>query len=161
MLNTLETKQLKPELSKPLNKLVLLTFLLVIAYFGYEKYVFHKAEQTETTVLILSPQVNDIYFLDFRSLSDKLQRKNKYKLAKIVRVSDDNVAIVYGRVFYQWQYSVVNSIKYGDLSNDDYFMLLPEYIPFSKIKEMRGNGAIYLVKRPMQNKLYGNFVMSE
>ena len=50
MLNTLETKQLKPELSKPLNKLVLLTFLLVIAYFGYEKYVFHKAEQTETTI---------------------------------------------------------------------------------------------------------------
>ena len=123
--------------------------------------MLHKAEQTETTVLILSPQVNDIYFLDFRSLSDKLQRKNKYKLAKIVRVSDDNVAIVYGRFFYQWQYSVVNSIQYGDLSNDDYFMLLPEYIPFSKIKEMRGNGAIYLVKRPMQNKLYGNFVMSE
>ena len=161
MLHTLETKQLKPELSKPLNRLVLLTCLLVIAYFGYEKYVLHKAEQTETTVLILSPQVNDIYFLDFRSLSDKLQRKNKYKLAKIVRVSDDNVAIVYGRVFYQWQYSVVNSIQYGDLSNDDYFMLLPEYIPFSKIKEMRGNGAIYLAKRPMQNKLYGNFVMSE
>ena len=161
MLHTLETKQLKPELSKPLNRLVLLTCLLVIAYFGYEKYVLHKAEQTETTVLILSPQVNDIYFLDFRSLSDKLQRKNKYKLAKIVRVSDDNVAIVYGRFFYQWQYSVVNSIQYGDLSNDDYFMLLPEYIPFKKIKEMRDNGAIYLVKRPMQNKLYGNFVMSE
>jgi len=130
----------------------------VIIYFGYERYEQHTTEQTETSVLILTPKVNDIYFLDFRLLSDKLERKNKYKLAKIVRVSDDNVAIVYGRFFYQWQYSVVNSIQYGDLSNDDYFMLLPEYIPFIKIKEMRDNGAIYLVKRPVRNKLYGNFV---
>ncbi|WP_138140293.1 hypothetical protein [Colwellia psychrerythraea] len=130
----------------------------MIIYFGYERYEQHTAEQTETSVLILTPKVNDIYFLDFRLLSDKLERKNKYKLAKVVRVSDDNVAIVYGSFFYQWQYSVVNSIQYGDLSNDDYFMLLPEYIPFTKIKEMRDNGAIYLVKRPVRSKLYGNFV---
>ena len=161
MLHTLETKQLKPELSKPLNKLMLLICLLVISYFGYQRYVQHKAEQTETSVLILTPQVNDIYFLDFRLLSNKSAGKNKYKLAKVVRVSDDNVAIVYGRLFYQWQSAVVNSIQYGELSNDDYFMLLPEYIAFSKIKEMRDNGAIYLVKRPIKNKLYGNFVRPE
>ena len=158
MLHSLETKQLKPELSTPLNKLVLLTCLLVVFYFGYERYASHKTEQAETSVLILSPKVNDIYFLDFRLLSDDLERKNKYKLAKVVRVSDDNLAIVYGRVFYQWQYSVVNSIQYGDLSNDDYFMQIPEYISFSKIKEMGDNGAIYLIKRPVRNKLYGNFV---
>jgi len=130
----------------------------VVIYFGYEKYSSHIAEQTEASALILTPQVNDIYFLDFRLLSDKLERKNKYKLAKIVRVTDDNVAIVYGRFFYQWQYSVVNSIQYGDLSNSDYFTTIPDYIPFSKIKEMKSNGAIYLVKRPTRNKLYGNFV---
>jgi hypothetical protein len=56
---------------------------------------------------------------------------------------------------------VVNSIQYGDLSNNDYFTLTPDYIPFSKLKEMKSNGAIYLVKRPVQNKIYGNFVSSE
>lgn len=73
----------------------------MIIYFGCERYEQHTAEQTETSVLILTPKVNDIYFLDFRLLSDKLERKNKYKLAKVVRVSDDNVAIVYGSFFYQ------------------------------------------------------------
>ncbi|AAZ25385.1 hypothetical protein CPS_3117 [Colwellia psychrerythraea 34H] len=158
MPHAFKLQQIIPKLSISLNKLVLLSCLLVIIYFGYERYEQHTAEQTETSVLILTPKVNDIYFLDFRLLSDKLERKNKYKLAKVVRVSDDNVAIVYGSFFYQWQYSVVNSIQYGDLSNDDYFMLLPEYIPFTKIKEMRDNGAIYLVKRPVRSKLYGNFV---
>ena len=113
---------------------------------------------------VLLSKVNDIYFLDFGLFSDELKlkhnlaRKNKYKLAKVVRVTDDNVAIVYGRFFYQWQYSVVSSIKYGDLSNDDYYMPIPDYIPLSKIREMKSNGAIYLVKRPVRNQLYGNFV---
>jgi len=158
VLHTLETKQLKPELSRPLNNLVLLTCLLVIVYFGYEKYAFHKAEQEEAEVLVLSPQVNDIYFLDMRLLSDKLEGRHEYRLAKVVSVTGDNVAIVYGTVFYQWQYAVVNSIKYDDVNNHDYFKLIPDYISFSKIKEMRTNGAIYLVKRPIRNKLYGKFV---
>jgi hypothetical protein len=156
-----ETKQLIPKLSISLNKLVLLTCLFVIIYFGYDRYEQHKTEQTEASVFILNPQVNDIYFLDMRLLNNKLERKNKYKLAKVVRVSDDRVSIVYGSFFYQWQYAVVNSIQYGDLSNNDYFTLTPDYIPFSKLKEMKSNGAIYLVKRPVQNKIYGNFVSSE
>lgn len=159
----------KPKLSISLDKLVLLTFLLVIVYFGYGRYASHKTEQTKASALILAPQVNDIYFLDFGLFSDKLalkhkyklELKNKYKLAKVVGVTGDNVALVYGRFFYQWQYAVVNSIEYGDLSNNDYFTQIPNYIPFRKIKEMQSNGAIYLVKRPIRNKLYGNFVSSE
>jgi hypothetical protein len=161
VLNTLAAKQIKPELSKPLSNLVLLTCLLVIMYFGYARYDEHQTEQTETSVFILTPQVNDIYFLDMRLIKGNLEHKNKYKLAKVVRVSNDNVAIVYGNVFYQWQYAVVNSIQYGDLRYSDYFTLSPKYIPFTKIKEMRSNGAIYLVKRPLQNTLYGNFVSPE
>ena len=127
-------------------------------YFVYDKYALHKAEQAESSGLILTPKFNDIYFLDLKLKSDKIKSKNKYQLAKVVRVSDDNVAIVYGKYFYQWQYSVVNSIRYGDLTNNDYFMLIPEYIPLSQIKEMRSNGSLYLVKRPIRNKLYGGLV---
>ncbi|XPF93094.1 hypothetical protein ACM9HF_13825 [Colwellia sp. RE-S-Sl-9] len=87
-----------------LNKLVLLVCLLVIAYFGYDRFTLHQTEQQETAVYILEPQFNDIYFLDLRLLNGKLDLKNKYQLAKVVRVSEDNVAIVYGKFFYQWQY---------------------------------------------------------
>jgi hypothetical protein len=156
--HTFESKNVKAKLSISLNKLVLLTFLVVIAYFGYEKYALHNAEQTQASVFILTPQVNDIYFLDIRLINNKLNPKHKYRLAKVVSVSGSNVAIVYGRVFYQWQNAVVNSIKYDDLNNNNYFELIPDYIPFSLIKEMRANEAIYLVKRPIRNKLYGKFV---
>lgn len=158
MPNAFEPEHRKPKLSISLNKLVLLFCLLVIVYFGYERYALNYSEQAETSVLISTPLVNDIYFLDLRLLDDKLERKNKYKLAKVVRVTDEYVAIVYGKFFYQWQYAVVNSIQYGDLSNNNYFKLIPDYIPFSKLKEMRSNRAIYLIKRPALNKLYGNYV---
>ncbi len=161
MTHAFQPRYRKFKLSMTFNKLVLLSCLLVIVYFWYVNHT----EQKEALVLILAPQVNDIYFLDFRLLSDaysgESERKNKYKLAKVVGVTGDNVAIVYGRFFYQWQHAVVNSIKYGDLSNNDYFTLIPDYIPFSKIKEMKSNGVIYLVKRPIRNKLYGNFVSPE
>jgi len=133
----------------------------VAVYFGYEKYDSHITEQAEASVLVLSPKVDDIYFLDLRLDDSKLQSKNRYRLAKVIRVTDENVVMVYGRVFYQWQNSVVTSIQYGDLSNHDYFKLIPDYIPFSKIKEMKSNGTIYLVKRPVRNKLYGNIVSPE
>lgn len=161
MPDTFASSRRKPKLSISLNKLVFLTCLLVIAYFGYGRYAAYKTEQTEAAVLILTPEVNDLYFFDLTLLGDKLARKSKYQLAKVVRVTEDNLVIVYGRFFYQWQYAVVNSIKHGDLSNHDYFSPMPDYIPFSKIKEMKNNGVIYLVKRPIQNRLYGNFVSAE
>jgi hypothetical protein len=132
--HTFESKNVKAKLSISLNKLVLLTFLVVIAYFGYEKYALHNAEQTQASVFILTPQVNDIYFLDMRLINNILNPRHKYRLAKVVSVSGSNISIVYGRVFYQWQNAVVNSIKYDDLNNNNYFELIPDYIPFSLIK---------------------------
>ncbi|MCO4797708.1 MAG: hypothetical protein KC484_00710 [Colwelliaceae bacterium] len=158
MQNVLEKKLPKAQSTISLNKLVLLAFLFVFLYFVYDTYEEHLAEQARTSVLALNPQVSDIYFLDMRLIKDNLQHKDKYKLAKVVRVTEDNVAIVYGRFFYQWQYSVVTSIQYGDLSNDNYFLPIPEYIPLNKVRKMENNGAIYLIKRPVRNQLYGNFV---
>ncbi|AOW76113.1 hypothetical protein A3Q34_04140 [Colwellia sp. PAMC 20917] len=77
MPHTFESKNVKAKLSISLNKLVLLTFLAVIAYFGYEKYALHNAEQTQASVFILTPQVNDIYFLDMRLINNKLNPNQK------------------------------------------------------------------------------------
>jgi len=49
----------------------------VLVSFGYGEYASHKTEQTEASALILAPQVNDIYFLDFGLFSDELKRKHK------------------------------------------------------------------------------------
>jgi hypothetical protein len=130
----------------------------VIGYFIYDYYIFHLDEQSQTETLISSPKVNDIYFLNMRLLSGKSEPKHKYRLAKVVSISSNHLAIVYGSVSYQWQNAVINSIKYDDVNNYDYFKVIPEFFTFNQMKEMREKGAIYLVKRPIRNKLYGSIV---
>lgn len=161
MTNSIELQQQNNKPALSFNKFVSLVFLLVMMYFGYERYISHNAEQEETSTFISNPKLNDIYFLDLKVLGEIVEPKNKYKLAKVVRVSDEHLAIVYGKFFYQWQSAVKSSIEYGDLSNKNYFTLIPDYIPLSKIHEMRSNRGIYLVKRPKQNKLYGNRITPE
>jgi hypothetical protein len=158
MLSTLSTKTLKPELSGPLNRVILAVCLLLIIYFGYEKYQEHRIEQKQTSTFIINPKVGDIYFLNIKIIQDKPALKNKYKLAKIVRVGDDGISVVYGNISYQWQHAVVNSIQYGDLRNNNYFKVIPEYIPMQKIRAMHSKGAIYLIKRPTQNKIYDSLI---
>ena len=139
------------------NVLKIIVFL-ALCLFIYKKSSQSQQENDDSLLYLASPKVDDIYFLDMGIFEGKIEGKSKYRLAKVIRLTDDNLAIVYGKFSYQWQYSVKNSIQYGDLSNDDYFMPLPDYIPLNKVEEMRASRAIYLVKRPIRNQLYGNFV---
>lgn len=163
MTNNIGSLHRVPKLPFTIDKLVFLVCLVFAMYFGYERYALSQAEQADTSVLVLSPQIGDIYFLDFRQFSHDVNSKNsnpknKFKLAKVVRVTEENVAFVYGQFFYQWQYAVVNSIKHGDLSNPDYFEPIPQYVSRNDITQMKANNAIYLIKRPLGNRLYGNFI---
>jgi len=130
-----------------------------MGYFVYERYSLHITEQEQALTYIATPKVDDIYFFDLSNSSESLASKNKYKLAKVVRVTDDNVVLVFGAFFYQWQYAVVSSIQYGELRNNNYFTSTLDYISFKKIKEMYDDGNLYLVKRPIGNKLYGSLVV--
>ena len=138
---------------------ILILFLIVC--FGYREYYIYKEEKIQTAANILAPNINDIYFLDFRLLSDKLEPKDKYRLAKLVDITGDNITLIYSNFFYQWQHAAKNSIKYGQLSYRGFFGSKRYDFSLNTIKEMYGSGAIYLVKRPTRNKLYGSLVGSE
>jgi len=138
-----------------------LLILLLISYLGFMKYNAYKTEQNQTLAIIASPQVNDIYFLDFRLLSDTLRPTEKYRIAKVVDITGDIVTLVYGGFFYQRQHAAINSIKYGQLSYQNYFEPKRYDISHHAIKDMQSSQAIYLAKRPVRNKLYGNLVGPE
>tara|TARA_R110002072_G_scaffold63690_1_gene158175 strand:+ start:8586 stop:9452 length:867 start_codon:yes stop_codon:yes gene_type:complete len=158
--NTLKQRKLIniDNLSISLFKLVI---LLVVVCFGFREYNVYKEDKNQTLTNVLAPKINDIYFLDFRLLSDNLGSKEKYKIAKIVDITGDIITLVYGRFFYQYQNAAINSIQYGQLSYKDYFEPKRYDLKLDTIKQMHGSGAIYLVKRPTRNKLYGSLVGPE
>ena len=140
------------------NKVTLIFALLIASYVGLLKYDEDITEKNQTLAIISNPKINDIYFLDFRVLTDKLRPKEKYRIAKVVDITGDVVTLLYGRFYYQYQNAAVNGIQYGQLRYKDYFESKRYDIPLSDIKSMYSNKAIYLAKRPIRNRLYGNFV---
>lgn len=139
----------------------ILLFLLLVSYLGFNQFSNNKTAENQTKAIIASPKVNDIYFLDFRVLSDKLRPHEKYRIAKVVDITGDIITLVYGAYFYQYQNAAINSIQYGQLSYRDYFETKRYDLPHQTIIEMHTNNAIYMAKRPVRNKLFGNVVGHE
>jgi len=139
-------------------KITLLLISLTLVVLVGIKYDSYQAEKFQTLSIISSPQINDIYFLDFRLLSTSQRPNEKYRIAKVVDITGDIVTLVYGVLFYQHQHAAVSSIKFGQLSYKDYFEPKRYDLPLDKIKSMQKNQAIYLAKRPIRNKLFGNVV---
>ncbi len=138
----------------------ILFMALCLTFLEYNSY---KTEENQTLALsiISAPKVNDIYFLDFRLLSNQLRPKEKYRIAKVVDVTGDIITLVYGKFFYQYQNAAYNSIKYGHLRYKNYFEPKRYDTPLKTIKSMYRNQAIYLAKRPIRNKLFGSLVGPE
>ena len=146
---------------KAAKKYLVIPLIIIIAYFGY--YQVYKVNQNsqQTQDIINSPKINDIYFFDFRVLSNNLRPNEKYRLAKVVDITGDIVTLVYGSFYYQRQHAAINSIYYGQLSYKDYFEAKRYDYNHQQIRQKLSTGAIYLAMRPLHDKLLGQRVGPE
>jgi len=132
--------------------------LLVLCLFIYKKSTQSQQENDDSLIYLASPKVDDIYFLDFRVLSDNLRPNEKYRIAKVVDITGDVVTLLYGNIFYLRQQSLKDSIRYGQLRYKDYFESKRYDLTLTQLKVMHDSSAIYMVKRPDKNMLFGNYV---
>jgi len=136
-------------------KIFVALFVLALFVDGYHK---SQQEQQATDLYIGAPKIDDIYFLDFRVMSEDLRPREKYRLAKVVDITGDIVTLRYGNVFYWQQHSLIDSIRYGQLRQKKYFEPKRYDFNLTELKNLRETNAIYQVKRPDLNILYGNYV---
>ncbi|PKI12908.1 tetratricopeptide repeat protein [Colwellia sp. 12G3] len=132
--------------------------LVSLCLFIYKKSNQSIQDDDNSLAYLVSPKVNDIYFLDFRILSENLRPNEKYRIAKVVDITGDIVTLLYGNVFYLRQQSLKDSIRYGQLRYKDYFESKRYDLKLSQLKTMHESSAIYMIKRPDQNMLYGNYI---
>jgi hypothetical protein len=132
--------------------------LLSLCLFIYNKSSQSQQEDNNSLAYLASPKVDDIYFLDFRLLSESLRPNEKYRIAKVVDITGDVVTLLYGNVFYLRQQAMKDSIRYGQLRYKGYFESKRYDLKLSQLKSMHDSTAIYMIKRPDQNMLYGNYI---
>lgn len=139
------------------NVLKVLT-LLAVYWFIQTKFTQFQEEDEASLTYLESPKIDDIYFLDFRVLSDNLRPNEKYRIAKLVDITGDIVTLLYGNIFYFRQQSLKDSIRYGELRYKDYFESKRYDLTRAQLKKMHDSSAIYMIKRPDKNMLYGNYI---
>ncbi len=132
--------------------------LVLLVLFIYKKSTQSQYEDDATLQYLAQPKIDDIYFLDFRLLSDNLRPKEKYRIAKVVDITGDIITLLYGNVYYLRQQSLKDSIRYGQLRFKEYFETKRYDFSLKKLQAMQASGAIYMIKRPEQNMLYGNYI---
>jgi len=140
-------------------KFILSFFTLSILLLSY--YYWHVSEKeiySQSSQITASPQINDLYFIDFRVISQKLRPREKYRLAKVIDITGDVVSLVYSDFYYFRQREIVEAIRFGHLRFNDYFQGQRHNFSKSEIRLMFDNKAIYMAKRPLNNELYDNFV---
>ncbi len=141
--------------------LFLLPLLCAVTYYVYYVIYQNHLKHQQTFDIVSAPQVNDIYFFDFRVFKDDLRPTEKYRLAKVVDITGDIVTLVYGSFYYQRQHAAINSIYYGQLSYKDYFEAKRFDYKHSEIQDKLTSGAIYLAMRPIREKLLGQRIGPE
>lgn len=131
---------------------------LWLCFFIFTKTTESHQEDVDTLTYLERPQIGDIYFLDFRALSDDLRPKEKYRIAKVVDITGEVATLLYGNMFYLHHKAATASIHYGQLRMKQYFESKRNDFSFTQLSTMHADGAIYMVKRPVKNMLYGNYI---
>lgn len=143
------------------------TYLLFFAGLAVALFLINHSWQTSSEQelnnynIVSAPKIDDIYFLDFRHMSNKLRPGQKYRIAKVVDITGDIVSLKYGSFFYKRHLAAHNTIRYGQLMYKDYFEPNPHNFHHEQLMEMLDNGVIYLAERPEHGKLYGKYIAPE
>lgn len=142
--------------------LILKIFAAIFIMF-YSLYAL-KAVQKDTQLTmsyLTEPKVGDVYFLDYRLMVKEIRPTQRFRLAKLVDITGDILTLEYGSLYYMNHNAIEQSIHYGQLRYNKYFESKRYDFKQQKIISMYEQGAIYMVQRPHQNKLYGNYVSAD
>ena len=136
---------------------LIILFFIVLSTLSYW-FIENKNNTGKSNSYITHPKINDVYYLDFRLLSNNLRPTEKYRLAKVVDVTGDVITLLYGNYFYLNERSMINGIRFGHLRFKDYFSLYRNNFTRQQLANMQTKGAIFKIERPLNRKLHGNFI---
>jgi len=154
--HSIKRKLFKLHLLLPMYAGLILS-LLALGYWQYQMY----QEQLRTRAYIASPKVNDFYFIDYRGVAENLRPSQRYRVAKVTVVNSEQISVVYSRYFYPRISSIKNALKGGMMVDSRYFNQKEHVFTVKQLTQYYDDDVLLAVKRPHNNRLYGNYVLNE
>jgi len=132
--------------------------LFFLSLLGYWQYLKHE-ENTLTKAYIHSPQKNDFYFINYEKINDNIRPTQKYRLGKVVSVNDGLISMIYGGFTYTRSSSLIRDVQGGMTYDARYFNHKEHSFTLDELQNLYADNAILAIKRPKNNRLYGNVVI--
>ncbi len=96
---TVDTNEPDPWLIKHKTKIIVLVILAGIGLTGDFFYKEMKLKE-QSIAIVAAPEVNDLYYVDFRVIKDNLRPSEKFRMAKVKDITGDVVTINFSSYFY-------------------------------------------------------------
>ncbi len=157
---TVDTKDPDPWLIIHRIKIIIVVILAAIAVAGS---IFYKDLQLneQTKAIVAEPQLNDLYYVDFRVIKNNLRPTEKFRMAKVADITGNVVTINFSRYFYLQEHELNEAIRYAQLRFEKFFQEKRYNYTLAELQNLVESGAIVLARRPEGNMLDGNVVVPD
>lgn len=157
---TVDTKDPDPWLVVHRTKLVIIALIATAAIAG--NMFYSKMKQDELTKqIVTAPQLNDLYYVDFRKIKDNLRPTEKFRMAKVNDITGDVITINFSSYFYFQEHELNEAIRYAQLRFEKFFQEKRHNFTITELQNLIESGAIVLARRPEGNMLDGNVVVPD
>jgi TPR repeat protein len=157
---TVDTKDPDPWLIMHKTKIIVLVILAVTAVAGSLFYQEVKSNE-QTKAIVAAPQLNDLYYVDFRVIKDNLRPAEKFRMAKVSDITGDVVTINFSSYFYLQEHELNEAIRYAQLRYEKFFQEKRHNYKITELQSLVESGAIVLARRPVSDMLDGNVVVPD
>lgn len=157
---TVDTKDPDPWLIVHRTKIIIFVILATAAVAGSIFYKDLKLNE-QTNAMVAEPQLNDLYYVDFRVIKDNLRPTEKFRMAKVTDITGDVVTINFSSYFYLQEHELNEAIRYAQLRFEKFFQEKRHNYTKTELQALVGSGAIVLARRPVGNMLDGNVVVPD
>ncbi len=154
----LQSKSRKIDTSKVFFALIAIVIACGAAYYWF---MMNQNKDSQSSVYISEPQVNDLYYLDFRLISDELRPGEKFRMARVVDMTGDVITLSYSSYFYLQEHELNEAIRYGQLRYPKFFQEKRYDFHVRTLQLWQESGALLLARRPIAKKLDGNIVVPD
>ena len=157
---TVDTKDPDPWLIIHKTKIIL---FVIVAVAAVAASIFYKDFQLneQTKALVAEPQLNDLYYVDFRVIKDNLRPTEKFRMAKVSDITGNVVTINFSSYFYLQEHELNEAIRYAQLRFEKFFQEKRHNYTMAELQSLVASGAIVLARRPEGNMLDGNVVVPD
>ena len=125
----------------------------------YSAFTFYQDVQREKRDFLLTPVINDFYFVDLMHFKPDTHPRYRYTVLKVTEVDENKVIVLQGNMMHHKPVNARDHVGYDKPLNRGFFTGKTLTIPLDELTALYNKDVIYDVRRPRNLFIDGSIVV--